>query len=45
MGRRYFLPENALGENVGGFERVKKIKVYAKRQGKNVYFNSRVIDL
>ena len=45
MGRRDFLPENSLGENAGGNERVKEIWVHAKIQGTNVYFNSGFIEL
>ena len=45
MGRRYFLPENSLGENAWGIERVKKIQFYAERQGTNVYLNSEFIEM
>ena len=45
MGRKYFLPKKYLGENVGGIERVKKIRVYAERKGTNAYLNSRFVEL
>ena len=44
MGWRDFLPENSLGENAGGIERVKKIQVYAEGKRTNVYLNSGVIE-
>ena len=45
MGRRYILPENLFGENAGGIERVKRLQVYAKIEGTNVYLNSGFIEL
>ena len=37
--------ENLLGEVIRGVQRVKKIQVYAKEKGANVYLNSRTVEL